>query len=1207
MKGLDREGANASLNVQNYLKKKAYLAVVFLGGIGCFNASGTIESTALIERVENGGETLFTELSELRTGILITNNYDDPRMWGDLHSEYNVGAIGTGVAIGDYDADGRPDIFVVSKIEPSRLFRNLGDWKFEDVTEAAGLLDESGEWKQGSSFVDVDNDGWLDLYLCRFGVPNQLFMNQGDGTFREEAAARGLALIDSSGMGCFADYDRDGWLDVFVQTNLLDAMQSVEGQRDRLYRNRGDGTFEEVSDEAGILAQPTQGHSATWWDQNNDGWLDLYVANDFAVPDFLYRNSGDGTFTNVIDQALPHMPFSAMGADLGDVDNDGLIDFFVADMAGLKHEFSQRGITDTRAMLRSDQNELRDVSVQIHYNAFSLNTGTDRSLEAAHLAGLEGTDWTWSPRFEDLNSDGRLDLFITNGMDREHNNLDFITKKLRATNISGRIRITKMMSVLEQENLAFANRGNLQFDEVGGEWGLDKMGVSFGSALGDLDGDGDLDIVFGNFKEGPTVLRNDGVQGHNLIVELRGVISNRFGIGAKVEIVTSTGKQTRQLISARGYLSTSEPVVHFGVPSGEEIEKMTVVWPSGNVQEFSGIEVDKKYLVTEFSHLEEEFRQDNTTTDVPLFRDASVALGLAVRQKEEKLEGTVSQPLLHKRFNRRGPSLAIGDLDGDAIDEVLFGATAVDGVKLFQKEGDTFRLVNTGGLSASPLINQGPSLIFDANGDGLNDVFLTGGGAALPAEEPEYEPELWLNQGGLKFSKAPEGYLPSLPISAGAAVAADFDRDGRLDVFIGGRLYPGYYPEAAGSALLLQRESGFQDRSFSMGSVLAEVGLVTSALASDVDQDGWIDLLVSLEWGGVKAFRNEEGQTFRDASRDWGFSEAGSGLWTSIAGGDFNEDGIMDYAVGNQGLNTLYSGTKEHPMKLFVYDFAGSGEPQLVLSYNVDGFLSPVASRGELASKIPEVRRKFPSNDRFAAASMEEIFGEAALAKADVYEAGEMRSGVFLSQAKGTYLFSPLPMLAQISPVQGIVASDFNGDGHCDIALVHNDYSSLPAQGRFDSGLGSVLLGDGAGGFEEMSTVRSGWQIPGNAKALSIGDFNLDALPDLLATRNDQESMAVLNTGNDGTGRICYALKLNGPQGNPDGIGARLLLESLSHGSQSQEMHAGGGYASQSSSTFFFTIKREQFVDTKVSVIWPDASVTDVALPDKEGYFEVGY
>lgn len=1164
-------------------------------------AAQELASTPFAARSEPEGQTLFTELSSQRTGISITNEYDDPRMWADLHREYHVGSIGTGVTVGDYDADGKPDVYIVSKIESGRLYRNLGDWRFEDVTEQAGLLDDSRAWKQGAAFVDVDNDGRLDLYVCRFGVPNQLFINQGDGAFKDEAAARGLAVVDASSMASFADYDRDGWLDVYIQTNLKDASASPEGQRDYLFRNLGNGRFRDVTDTAGILKQPTQGHSATWWDHDEDGWLDLYVANDFDAPDFLYRNNGDGTFSNVIDQALPHTTFSSMGSDSGDVDNDGRIDFFVADMSGATREQEQRGQSSSRARADARRNENVDTTVQIEYNALYLNTGAGRSFEAARLAGIAATDWTWTTRFEDLDHDGRLDLFVTNGMDREQNNVDLIVKKLSASSSRDRIRIAKTSPLLRQANLAYANRGDLRFEEVGGQWGLDQVGVSFGAAFGDFDGDGDLDLVFGNYQQAPTVLRNDGQSGSSVTIALRGTGSNRFGIGARVEATTRSGTQVRELGSARGYLSTSEPIVHFGFGDEQIIEQLRIVWPSGRVQTFRDLATGQRYIVTEPEQGASKLASKPARPPAQ-FEDVSAAMGLDVLQREESLEGTVSQPLLPRRFNRRGPGIAVGNIGGGDANHIVFGATATDGAKLLRREGSRYRALNIGPLGKAPAINDGPPLIFDANGDGANDLLFAAGGAALPAEEPEYASRLWLNDGRGGFGAKPSGDLPFAPISVGAAVAADFDRDGKLDLFLGARLFPGLYPEPPNSALLIQRDGRLKDATREFAPGLRKVGLVTSGLATDVDGDGWIDLVVALEWGGIRFFRNEEGGALADVSKDWGFDSAGSGLWTSLAAADFNRDGQLDYALGNLGLNTIYAASPEHPLRLFVADFASSGEPQLVLAFNDGGKLAPVASRAELGAKIPATLKRVPSNNAYAAASLEDILGEEALAAATVYEASELRSGVLLSQPSGKYVFAPLPRYAQIAPVQGLAAADFDGDGASDLLIVGNDYSPIPSLGRWDGGLGWLLRGDGAGGFETVPVAESGWIVPGNAKALAIVDLDGDARPDAIVSRNDQSALAFRNALSQGDLRV--ALRLRGRGGNPDAIGARVALESDGQTSQLFEVHAGGGYASQSTPTLFFAIPAG-LVDAKFRIRWPSGAVAEVAVPAQSGYLDV--
>jgi hypothetical protein len=1183
---------------------KIFLAslVLFATARAADQTAENILSTPLVARSAPGGTTLFTELPPERTGIVTTNRYDDPRMWAERHREYHVGAIGSGVAVGDYDGDGHPDIFIVSKVESGRLFRNLGNWHFEDVTDKAGVKDDSGEWKQGAAFADVNNDGLLDLYVCRFDAPNQLYINQGNGTFKEEAAARGLAVVDACNMASFVDYDRDGWLDVYIQTNLRDASASPAGQRDYLFHNNGDGTFTDVTGKAGLLPHGTQGHSATWWDFNEDGWPDLYVANDFDGPDYLYRNNQDGTFTNVIDQTVPHMPFSSMGADSADVNSDGHIDLFVGEMAGTTHEKNQRGVTDSQAQTPSDQNEKMNTAIQLHRNMLYLNTGTGRCLEGAFLAGIAQTDWTWSARFEDLDNDGRADLFITTGMDREQTNLDMIERRMAALSPYERIRVTKTSPILKQPNLAYVNRGNLQFEEVSHAWGLDQVGVSFGAAFGDFDGDGDLDLVYTNYQQGATVLRNDSQHGNSVIVALRGTASNHFGVGARVEATTKSRAQVRDLLLARGYLSTSEPVIHFGFGDEQVIERLKIIWPSGREQIFANLVTGRRYIITEPSAQAAGLPTHSAAAPVQ-FENVTAATGLGIIQGEEVLEGTVPQPLLSERFNRRGPGIAVGDLNGDGVDEIVVAATTRDGAKIFQRDGSGYRSLATGPLGATPPIDGGPPLIFDANGDGANDLLLTAGGAAIAAEEPEYEPKLWLNDGHGGFAPAPPDTLPSEPISVGATVAADFNHDGKLDLFLGGRVLPGYFPETPTSALLLQQNARMEDATDQFAPALRHLGHVTSALATDVDGDGWIDLVVTLEWGGVHFFRNIEGHKMIDASAEWGFVTAGSGLWTSVVAADFNHDGKLDYALGNVGLNTEYTATRGHPMRLFAGDFAHSSKAQLIVAYDDSGSLRPVASRAELSGKIPSVLKRFPSNNHYAAATLNEILGPEALAKASVHEAAELSSGVLLSQASGHFKFCPLPRPAQIAPVQGMVAADFDGDGNCDLLLAHNDYSPIPAVGRWDGGLGLLLPGDGRGNFVLVPPMESAWLVSGDAKALAMVDLDGDHRPDAIVSRNNETLLAFRNTGRDA--RLDVAVRLRGRGGNPAAIGARIILECDGKNLSLEEIHAGSGFASQSSATAFFSVPKESPASLKFHIRWPSGISRDVPCPSSGGLLNV--
>ncbi|HVZ64658.1 MAG TPA: FG-GAP-like repeat-containing protein [Lacunisphaera sp.] len=1154
--------------------------------------AGGITSRPLAERTP-AAATMFVEMPAAATGIRTENKFDDPEMRGRLYQEFESSSIGTGVAIGDYDGDGRPDVFVVSKTEGCRLFRNLGDWKFEDVTARAGVEDK-GEaakvWKQGATFVDVNNDGWLDLYVCRYNAPNLLYVNQSDGTFKEEAHARGLDIKDSSVMAAFCDYDRDGWLDVYVVTNLLDINSHPKGQRGHLLHNNGDGTFSDATARLSVVDE-TQSHSATWWDYDNDGWPDLYVANDYGYehPDKLYHNNRDGSFTNLIDQVVPHTSFSSMGADAGDVNNDGLIDFLVADMAATTHEKDQHSLADARG--RTEEEPQVITTRKLHRDALLLNTDRGHVLEAAFLAGVAATDWTWSLRFEDFDNDGRLDLFVTNGFPRDPS-VDVVNRIMRAESPAERIRIMYASPEQAENNLAFRNLGDLQFQNVGEQWGLNQKGVSFGTATGDLDGDGNLDLVYANYHAGVTVMRNRNAAGHRAIFDLRGTASNRFGVGAIVRLESAGGMQVRQLWLARGYMSSSEPAVHFGLGNDTIIKRLTVSWPSGLEQTFDNLAADRRYTITEPAGPPPPLTRAGLPPTGGQFAEVSQAAGLSAVSNEEAVKETSLQQLLPVRLNRRGPALAVGDITGDGRDDVMVGGTTVSpGRVLVAAESGAF--TPAAQLPPGP-VDDGPVLFFDANGDGSQDLLVTRGGNALPAGAPEYAPELFLNDGHGGFRPAPAGTLPPITASTGAVAAADFNRDGRLDLFVGSRVSTGEYPRTPNSALLLNRGGKFEDVTDTLAPDLRAVGMVASALWSDVDGDGWPDLLVALDWGQVKYFHNRAGQGFEDRTEQAGFAAAGTGWWTSLASADFNGDGRPDYVAGNVGLNTQYHADPAHPALLFIGDFRGNGQDQLLEGYYEGDRLYPWRSRRDLGAILPDVLRKYPRTDLYAKATLEEIVGPEKLAQAERFAATELRSGVFLSQPDGTYRFAPLPRLAQISPLQGVAAGDFDGDGRADIYAVQNSYAPIPAVGRYDGGLSQFLRGDGHGHFAAVPVRESNLVVPGDAKALAVLDLDHDGWPDFLVSRNDSTTLAFRNQPI--AGRHFLRVVLHGPAGNPTAVGARISVQLGNGSAQASEVFVGSGYYSQSTAAAFFGWV-EGNPPKLVQVRWPDGTTVTKEVP----------
>ncbi len=1201
---------------------------------------GTITSKPLNAPAGDFGDVLFTMLDAKQTGIDFENriDWDNPRRHLYMHSY-----AGSGVCIGDYDHDGRPDVYLTGQVQRDRLYRQVGDMVFQDVTDSAGV-NLGTAWATGATFLDFENDGDLDLYVCNYDAPNLLYINQGDGTFVEGAKQAGLDFRGASVMAAVADYDHDGYVDIYLLTNRLypgpvldqPAMQRLDGrmsvapdqdelfaeqtrringrderyvikagQRDRLYHNNGNGTFSELGESAGITGHHP-GLSATWWDYDSDGWADLYVGNDFWDPDRWYRNNRDGTFTDIVHQTLPHTPWFSMGADFGDIDNDGRMDFLAADMSARTHFMSKLwmgDMGDSRWFLESAEPR------QYMRNMLYLNTGTPRFMEIGFLAGLASTDWTWAVLFNDLDNDGRIDFFATNGTTNHSFDPD-LTRRLQAleTDLNARgvtdpqQRWEEMWKTYRQTpptrepNAAFHNDGDFHFSDAGPAWGLNQETVSYGAAMADLDRDGDLDLIVCHIDDPIGVYRNGSTSGHRILISLQGTRDNRFGIGAQIDLVAKSGRQVRQVYTTHGFESATEPVAQFGLGDDAVVEQLTILWPNGDRQTFDHLPADQWYTITQPGDPPASL-PPAASAAAPMFAPLDAAAGLTTPAVHERIfDEYDAQPLIPAKLSHSGPGLAWGDADGDGDEDLFVGAPAGQSGKLFLDDGaGHFTRVSRDVWSDDRESEDMAALWIDVESDGDLDLIVASGSVEKPEGDVTLRDRLYLNDGRAHFTHAPADALADAATSTSTIVAADYDRDGDLDLFAAGRTVPDHYPLAPPSRLLRNDRGRFVDVTPDVAPGLADSGMVTAAVWSDVNNDGWIDLMLTREYGSIACWINT-GNGLVDRTTQAGLADL-TGWWNSIAAGDVDNDGDMDYVVLNAGLNTKYkTPSAAKPAMLYYADFDGNGQHDIVeAKTGGDHTLLPVRGLSCSSDAMPVVRQRMPTYHDFAGATLDQIYTPQTLAGALVLNAKELASGVLMNQgaapgATPTFTFQPFHRIAQASPGYGVVVSDLNGNGAADVYFVQNFRHREPETGRWDGGLSQLLLGDGRGHFAPISPDHSGLLVPGDGRGLTISDVNHDGRPDLTLTQNEESILAFVNNAAAGF----LEVRLIGKPGNPTAIGARVRVVGPDGvAPQSAEIAAGSGYISQSAAPLYFGLgEGNNDFAVELEVRWPDGATT---------------
>lgn len=1086
----------------------AVLASVLLTALGC-------------QRSADPAGPLFTLLPPDATGIAFENPIVEDAGFNVLEYEYFYN--GGGVAIGDVDQNGWPDVFFTANVGPNRLYLNQGNLRFDDVTEQAGFA-HSASWDTGVTMADVNGDGWLDIYVCRSGRVseerrrNALYINNQDGTFTDQAAAYGVDDPAYSTHATFFDYDRDGDLDLYLLNHPIRRLERfdvalIKQQRDplsgdKLYRNDGD-TFVDVSEAAGIIGNPLGfGLSATVSDINNDGWLDLYIANDYVEDDYLYINNSDGTFTENIRSWISYTSHSSMGVDIADINNDGRPDIYTLDMLA-EDNARQKRLKGPDDYARFQQLRREGYQAQYMRNMLHLHNGNGTFSEIGQLAGVSNTDWSWAPLIADFDNDGYKDLFVTNGYMRDYTDLDFLNFTLRTALQTARrhgqsvdaFPLVQQMSMSTLPNYAYRNRGDLTFADETQSWGLDQSGLSGGAAYADLDNDGDLDLVVNNINEPALVYRNNAEaqpNRHYLKIRLEGAPGNQFGIGAKVNVTTDESQQFwQELMPARGYQSAVEPVLVFGLGAATQVT-VTVTWPDDSEQQLT------QQATNQTLTLKHQDATTPATAELPeppqrFIYVGSEATGLTFTHEENAFVDFEREPMLPHMLSRQGPALAQADINRDGLPDIYIGGARNQAGALYLQQLDgTFGGISVEAFAAHSSYEDVDAAFFDADGDGDVDLYVVSGGAE-PEDGAAYQDRLYLNNGFGAFTHAPDA-LPAMPTSGATIAPHDMDGDGDVDVFVGGHVQPGRYPLATRSYLLENVDGQFADITTTAAPALVEPGLVHAAQWGDINGDSRAELLIAGEWIPIRAFQWQEGNTFAEITTASGFDQT-DGWWRSLRLADLDGDGDLDLLAGNRGLNAQMRATSAEPATIHAADFDANGSFEAIMSSYIQGQSYPVPNRDVLLGAIPSFANRYPTYASYAEASLNDLFPPERLADAATLYAYDFATTLFENQGDGTFRKQPLPTEAQFAPIYAILAEDFDQDGQTDLLLAGNNHSVRGEWGYEGAGQGLFLHGQGGLRFAPVPARTSGFFEPGDVRALLVVPTRRG--PFVIAANND--------------------------------------------------------------------------------------------------------
>ncbi|MFT4565499.1 MAG: hypothetical protein ACI9FN_000452 [Saprospiraceae bacterium] len=1067
---------------QNGLQLLCYLLVVLICSCNLSNDKDALS------------QTFFEEISGVESGILFANNITENDSLTYFKFPYIY--MGGGVAIGDINNDGLSDIFLTGNMVDNQLYLNKGNMKFENITSSANIKGDQ-RWYTGATMTDINNDGFLDIYLSVSGMfgetRNQLFINNGDATFTEKANEFGIDDASNSIQSTFFDYDNDGDIDLFVanyplvglsQGNLFYAKKMKENElkeSGHLYRNNGSGTFTDVTNDAGVQNFGlTLGLVAM--DFNKDGWTDLYLSNDFNVPDYFYLNNGDGTFQEIIKQATGHTSMFGMGIDASDFNNDGLVDLIQADMSPEDYVRSKVNMASM-----SPQNFNQGVSLGFHYqymqNSLQVNSGIDPDnlpimSEISRLAGVASTDWSWSTLFADLDNDGWKDIYITNGMKRDVNDND-VNNRSEPTSFKQAFKL-KITDYASQplSNYVYQNQGDFTFKKKGKDWNLDFKGFSNGMSYGDLDNDGDLDLVINNIDQPASLFQNDTRGSDYLRVSLKGTIHNPIGLGAKVTLESNGLTQYQELTLTRGFQSSVEPVLHFGLGVKPEVSTLHIVWPDGKEQ-FLNHPTTNTLIVLDYSQAQDAREQSEKHTQV--YTDITASSNLEFSHSEDLFDDYALEPLLPYKYSMMGPGLSKGDINGDGLEDFYIGGAAEkQGALFIQKTDATF--VEIEGPWLEDFAQEDVAAVFsDFDNDGDQDLYVVSHGNQFQ----DHTDRLYVNL-GTGFVKSSTA-LPKVSTAGKAIAICDFDHDGLKDIFIGGRNTPGKYPFPANS-LLLKNLGGedealrFENATTIHADGLHKLGMITDAVWADIDGDEWEDLILSGEWMPLTIFKNDKGRLVNKTA-GYGLGES-QGWWYTVRSLDVDQDGDLDLVAGNLGLNYKYKATMDSPFEVYSADFDENGKNDIVLSYKKEEKAVPLRGRECSAQQIPAIGHRYKTFREFAEADLRDIYGDRMLREALHYQSNTFAHAWFENRNGNFSKSHALPIIAQFSTVSAIEPIDYNGDEYPDLMLAGNLYQAEVETPRSDAGLGLVLEGSSKG-FKVISPRVSGLLFRDDIKAIT--------------------------------------------------------------------------------------------------------------------------